>query len=828
MRLNKAKKQYKGECAVALVDISGFTALSETLAYKGKQGAEELTMIINGIFAVFIDIVRQWGGEIIHFSGDAISIIVYKDDFPDYKSRSIMIAYELSRYVKEHNIIYTQDGTFSISVHCGLSSGTINREIIDYNKQVEFIYYGILMNRAAVLLDKAQKGEIALDKSFSECECSFTIRDDYIILNRIEYSLEHTDAEKQAIRDDVKYNNSPIDKDSMLLSSHRNIIIIFINILIEENQISRILLNQYLSIINRFNAYHDKFDFAHTGIKSMIVLGAPKAAHDMELKALYLIKSIKSLLNKNNVNHRIGVHSGHAFCCIIGNELRSEYTVMGDTVNTAARIMAMTENNHMLISGSLYDIVSKNISLQSSKNITLRGKQQSNELYEFDGSIMPRMDDYWTKVAFIGRKEESDTALKLLQQTIEGKVNGLCISGQSGSGKTMFIKHIIEKLEARAVPIIIKCSEFNSKTYLSSLWDILTVISAKKINNADDIPEYILSTISLKSREIISEYFIESDEKHSDDNILLYSALSEVLDKYFSEYPLIIIIDDYQWIDDGTAGFIEYYRNDMSRKAKLIILSTSDASHYHGFNHITLKPFSGGDIDALIIGKYHSNEIARQLTDMLLNNSDGNPLIINDILSMLEENRCIEKHNEHYRIHLDRVNAYITSNTQSFLSAFLDTLENDARYVISVLSLFGDRLSKEEYSLLTGRPYISSEHLPQRHIIFEGNYMSFRNDITRRAVYNTLPYSFKEDMHYRILQLIEKSILKRNREFVINHLIMSKQYEKALPLCIESAEENKDICAYKTALFYYDMGLECLSHMDDPKDDILKLFRKDI
>ena len=53
-------------------DISGFTALSERLADKGKAGAEEITSLINRCFSALIDAAYEYGGEVLKFGGDAI------------------------------------------------------------------------------------------------------------------------------------------------------------------------------------------------------------------------------------------------------------------------------------------------------------------------------------------------------------------------------------------------------------------------------------------------------------------------------------------------------------------------------------------------------------------------------------------------------------------------------------------------------------------------------------------------------------------------------------------------------------------------------------
>ncbi|HMO57949.1 MAG TPA: adenylate/guanylate cyclase domain-containing protein, partial [Roseiflexaceae bacterium] len=60
--------------AVLFADVSGFTALSEQLALSrgARDGAEELTQILNRYFSRMIDLLEAAGGEVVQFSGDAL------------------------------------------------------------------------------------------------------------------------------------------------------------------------------------------------------------------------------------------------------------------------------------------------------------------------------------------------------------------------------------------------------------------------------------------------------------------------------------------------------------------------------------------------------------------------------------------------------------------------------------------------------------------------------------------------------------------------------------------------------------------------------------
>ena len=70
------------EGAAMFADISGFTGLTEALAneFGPQRGAEELTANLNRVFHALIAELDRYGGDVIYFSGDAITCWIDGDD----------------------------------------------------------------------------------------------------------------------------------------------------------------------------------------------------------------------------------------------------------------------------------------------------------------------------------------------------------------------------------------------------------------------------------------------------------------------------------------------------------------------------------------------------------------------------------------------------------------------------------------------------------------------------------------------------------------------------------------------------------------------------
>jgi class 3 adenylate cyclase len=97
-------------------DISGFTALSEKLAGKGKAGAEEITDLINTCFTALIDAAYEFGGEVIKFGGDAL-LILFRG--PHHERRAADAGLEMQRALQSSSAARRANLTMTVGVADG-------------------------------------------------------------------------------------------------------------------------------------------------------------------------------------------------------------------------------------------------------------------------------------------------------------------------------------------------------------------------------------------------------------------------------------------------------------------------------------------------------------------------------------------------------------------------------------------------------------------------------------------------------------------------------------------------------------------------------------
>ncbi len=157
------------------------------------------------------------------------------------------------------------------------------------------------------------------------------------------------------------------------------------------------ILNQYLNLtsscIFRHHGTLDKF----IGDSTMALFNVPIPQEDYVYQAVLtawdMVKESEKLGQElldrfgRTVQFGIGVHCGAAVVGNIGTEKRMDYTAIGDTVNTAARLESNAPRGTILISNDVYQRLKGRIEVESCGNIPLKGKSKELEVFKVTGII---------------------------------------------------------------------------------------------------------------------------------------------------------------------------------------------------------------------------------------------------------------------------------------------------------------------------------------------------------------------------------------------------------------------------------------------------------
>jgi class 3 adenylate cyclase len=140
-------------------DVSGFTALSERLSVLGREGAEQITDIINRYFGQMMSIIFAHGGDVFKFGGDAL-LVFFPDDPAPGSLAALQASWHMQQAMSEFAEVKTSLGTFPLRMKIGLNAGPILAAHVGTNTARQFIVTGKEVNATARAESLSVAGQI--------------------------------------------------------------------------------------------------------------------------------------------------------------------------------------------------------------------------------------------------------------------------------------------------------------------------------------------------------------------------------------------------------------------------------------------------------------------------------------------------------------------------------------------------------------------------------------------------------------------------------------------------------------------------------------------
>lgn len=381
---------------VLFADISGFTALTEKMTRNNPEGSDALIDILDNYLGRLIDIIIEWGGDIVKFAGDAV-FAVWK--VPEHETLADM-TYRASRCamdIQDHLHQFEVAPGVRLSLKISLGAGEIHSLLLGGTfDRWELVLMGHPMVQVGLGGNRSGPGEVVISPQawkilqqhgvgHANGNGRFKLKKSYRTPARFMPQPPKVVQEAEA----VLLNLIPRailtlvnDRTGVASGLHR-ITVIFLNVrdlnfntpLDEMQQIMAVMqscLYRYHGSINRFGV-DDK------GAVLLAGFGLPpfQGTDDPE-QAVMAALDLHRELSKLGRKCTIGITTGKVFCGPVGNERRSEYTVHGAKVNLAARLMMAAET--ILCDAATY-ITATNLPFDFMPPLVVKGRKDPVEVF---------------------------------------------------------------------------------------------------------------------------------------------------------------------------------------------------------------------------------------------------------------------------------------------------------------------------------------------------------------------------------------------------------------------------------------------------------------
>ena len=483
------------QAAILFADISGFTLLTEHLAERGPSGVETLARILNEYFGQLIDVVHDFGGDVVKFAGDAVIAVwpivsddpaaggtgqtgsISRADQWQWTMRAaecaISIRERLSNYKVEDSSLYLKLAISTGSITAVHVGGVFSRW--------EFLLAGNPLIELGIANNLAKAGELLITPSAWRL-----IRNDSIA-SPMEFELKEAIAqggklEKLNKPSSIMTKRGKIEipsgaenslrayipgaiinrlsaGQSSWIAELRRVSVLFIN-LPDIDQTTKLEYSQNVArliqrAIYRYEGSINKINVDDKGITIVAALGLPPFSHeDDPARAVQAALMIRKELNSLHVRSYIGITTGRIFCGSVGNESRREYTIIGNAVNLSARLMGAAGKFDQLIQKhgvpilcdrATFDAAKESVEFEPVPPQYIKGRVEAVDVFhplELQKSVIR------PKTELIGRQEEKALLANALQEFSRGEPQQtIILVGEAGIGKSRLFEDLVRQAE---------------------------------------------------------------------------------------------------------------------------------------------------------------------------------------------------------------------------------------------------------------------------------------------------------------------------------------------------------------------------------------------
>src|SRR3954447_25342144 len=438
------------EGSVVFVDISGFTKLSERLSKKGKVGAEELTDVLGACFTRLLAIAYGNGGSLLKFGGDALLLLFTGDEHP---AKACRAAVGMRRTLREIGHLESLGVKTNLRMSVGVHSGTFSFFLVG-NSHRELIVTGPAATETVTMEGTAVAGEILISTATAAALPQRVLGDAKepgVLLKAEPPGLTRESSTTEADVQGLDLSGYvPLSVRGHVLGGgedpeHRRATVAFIHFDETDGYIAHhgmeALAEALHELVSETQAAVDEqgitflgSDIDKDGGKLILVAGTPRATENDDERMLRALRRIADAGLRLPI--RFGVNHGHVFAGDIGPPYRRTYTVMGDTVNLAARLMAASLPGSVYATGDVLRTSRAVFESEELEPFRVKGKAKPVQAWKvgpMTGAVTTTRA--LARLPLIGREAELDEVSEALSDAIGGGGRVLEIVGDVGIGK---------------------------------------------------------------------------------------------------------------------------------------------------------------------------------------------------------------------------------------------------------------------------------------------------------------------------------------------------------------------------------------------------------
>jgi class 3 adenylate cyclase/tetratricopeptide (TPR) repeat protein len=766
--LDAPGQQYQErDATLCFVDISGFTNLSERLAMRGRIGAEELTDVLNRVFGGMLEIAYARGGSLLKFGGDALLL---QFEGPDHPSQGAAAAVEMRAALRSATRIPLSIGTARLRMSVGLHSGNVHLFRVG-SRHHELIVTGPAATRTTAMEHAASAGEIFVSPELAARLPRQATRPGLPPAHVLRWQKPRLPPQgpqprRAAPTETVEACLPAILRDHLRTGhvefEHRIATVAFVRF----QGVDELLATEGATAVataldNVVSATQEAAkeegilflasDLDADGGKLILTGGVPRAQED---DAGRVLRTLRALADADlPLPLQMGVNRGHVFAGTIGATHRAAFTIIGDTVNLAARLMAAAPRGEVYASATVLDRSRQLFTATAVPPFMVKGKSQPVQAYSVGAESSARAASS-EDGPFAGRADELET----LADALRGG-RAVTVTGDTGIGKSRLVREALttagrQTLTFRGEPNGTASPYRAVREAIRALVGVnagdpatMAVELRAGVTRLDPGLLPVLPFIGAVAQvdtpptpEVLAIEPRFRPERLADAVIRL---LSHALDDNTA-----IVVEDAQWTDAASDALIARLVDAAPRHDWAVVVVRRTGTEGFRPVHATsieLGPLDDATLRAVVVAA-SAAPLRPHEVDALVRRAAGSPLVLGALLRLGAERGDVDD---------------LPDSLEEVVAAEIDVLAPAPRLLLRYASVLGRSFNPGLWRTLLREDGIdvddaSASELEQ-FVRFDGeNAARFQQEVVRDVAYRGLSYRRRRELHLRAGHAIER------------------------------------------------------------------------
>ncbi len=823
------------EGTLMFADIDGFTPLAERFAQAAsEEGAVELTELVNRFLEILIPITTRYGGDLQKFGGDA-GILLFQGEHHAWRAMAASLEVQAAMQAQMGQVT-TSLGVFPLKIAIGLSSGRmIGLGLGDLAGQ-EWLLTGPPIAAVGRAQSAAPPNAAVVDAStFEACagEVEVTAVAEGLHLirrlralpprfdveplqtppslldpQRLQWYLSRLDALTPYLAPGLldRLTSAPTLEHTRLWDSElRQVTILMLVLddpemmacwgdaarlqeaLVEPNRI----FVQIRDTIRRYDGIVDKIGISPKGAYVMALFGAPFAHEDDPLRAVLAALELQAAFDQTL---HFGINTGFVFAGDVGTSERREYTVMGDEVNFAARLMATCPPGQIWLGPKTahHAAVARRIEGEQGPPMKFKGKE---------GTIAPFIAQRWRRVflgargmetPLVGRREEVAQFSDVLDRVAEGAGYVVLVQGRAGVGKSRLVQEVVKLAEQRGFTTHMGSAPSYGEHLPFAAWDNV-LRSLLVAGRGDD--EARQGNVSSAERQTtlnaaLARYGMATwaaliaplmgwEMPPSPDVLSLppnmramqrQTVLSELWQKAAEAQPRLLVVDNAHWMSPASLELLDAVVHAAPSAPLLIVVTYREtpieAEGWPEMSNVIEMPLSYLSTEAmatLVQHLFEDRPLPKSVIDWVAERSSGLPLFATEAVRALIDSGILRQRADSWELSGELSDFPLPDMVYGLIQSRIDQLSPPSRHLLRAAAVVGDEMTPATLTAAYGEETESSvrRRLPQLSPFGllprdpTGDILVFRQPLVREVAYRGLTHRVQRLIHRRLAEYLD-------------------------------------------------------------------------